>query len=79
MIWDDFHWGANCKTGCHGPYSAVPVAQAQQAKTVLFATQAILRTNLQFRILTEKANRRMTPWYANGAKVSHSDQADPTK
>ncbi len=79
-IWDDFHRGQNRKLGGYGPYSAVPVAQAGQDETILYATQTIPATNPQFRILTEKTNPQMTPWYATGAAgiFSEVEQAQNT-
>jgi len=69
-LWDDFHRGANRKTGGYGPYCAVPLAEAQRDETLIVASQTIPKSNPQFRTLTQKTNPQMAPWYVTGAKAS---------
>ena len=73
-IWDDYHRGQNRKAGGYGPYSAVCVAEAKEAETILYATQLAQKTNPQFGILTDKTNRPMTPWYVAGAAAIYSGE-----
>jgi predicted amidohydrolase len=72
VIWDDYHRGKDRRAGYY-PYCADPLARAEQAETILYATQTIGQVNPQFEILTGKTNRQMTPWYATGARVIHTD------
>ncbi len=44
-IWDDYHRGQNRQFGGYGPYSAVRVAEAKEAETILYATQTVPQTN----------------------------------
>ena len=74
ILWDDFHRAKNRKMGGYAPYSAVPVARAGQAETILYATQAIPERNSQFRVVTERTNAQMKPWYVTGAKLIHEAQ-----
>jgi hypothetical protein len=68
-IWEDFHRAHTGKAGGYAPHSAVRLAEANQDETVLYATQTVQKTNPQFRILTQKTNPQMIPWYATGARV----------
>jgi predicted amidohydrolase len=79
ILWDDFHRAANRKMGGYAPYSAVPVARAKQDETILYATETIPATNRQFRVVTEKTNAQMKPWYVTGAKLIHEAQVNQAK
>jgi hypothetical protein len=74
ILWDDFHRAKNRKMGGFAPYSAVPLARAGQAETILYATQAIPERNSKFRVVTERTNAQMNPWYVTGAKLIHEAQ-----
>jgi hypothetical protein len=65
--------------GGYAPYSAVPVARAKQDETILYATETIPATNRQFRVVTEKTNAQMKPWYVTGAKLIHEAQVNQAK
>jgi predicted amidohydrolase len=71
-IWEDYHRAAGGKAGGYAPHSAVRLAEAKQEETILFAAQRIPKVNPQFRILTEKTNPQMTPWYAAGARAIYT-------
>lgn len=74
IIWEDYHRGANRKTGGNGPYSAVRLAEASESETILYATQKVPKTNPQFATLTQKTNGPMTPWYVAGAAAIYAEQ-----
>jgi len=69
ILWDDFHRGHKGKTGGYGPWSAVKLAEAGSAEEIIYATQQIPQTNPHFRVLTDRTNPQMRPWYATGARV----------
>lgn len=70
VIWEDLNRNKKKRMdGGYWPYSAERLAEAQERETILYATQAVQKTNPQFQILTDKTNPQMTPWYAKGAEV----------
>lgn len=72
-IWEDFHRAASGKAGGYAPHSAVRLASANAKPQILYASQAIPKTNPQFQILTEKTNRPMRAWYVAGANAIFAD------
>jgi RNA polymerase sigma factor (sigma-70 family) len=76
-IWEDLHRGRRREEGGFAPHSAVRLAEAEQAETILYASQAVLATNPQFRILTDKTNPQMTPWYTLGARAIDAELPAP--
>jgi predicted amidohydrolase len=68
-LWEDFHRAKGGKVGGYAPHSAVRLAEAKQDETILYATQTVQKANPQFRVLTERTNPQMKPWYATGARV----------
>jgi len=69
ILWDDFHRGHTGKAGGYAPWSAVKLAEASGGEKILYASQRIPRENPHFRVLTDRTNPQMRPWYATGARV----------
>jgi hydrogenase maturation factor len=77
-IWDDVHREqarqlAKKPGGGFFPYSAVRVAEADSAPTLLTATQTVGGENPHFSRVTRKTHPRMIPWYLSGAAVIAAD------
>lgn len=74
-VWEDFRRNRTRTAEGFPAYSAVRLAEGGKGEQMLIARQTVAARNPYYRLMTEKTNPQMKPWYDMGARVIDAEGA----